>query len=68
MQILGNFTSGFNISYRKMLMLKQSMELGGQCHMNRLNPEFNYLPVGGWEVAHDTGRWWDAMLQLEAIV
>ena len=46
--------------------LKGSMELAGQCHLAWLNPDKDWLPTGGYEVAHDTGRWWDAMLRLEA--
>ena len=26
------------------------------------------MPTGGYEVAHDTGRWWDAMLRLEEAI
>ncbi|HOP10423.1 MAG TPA: hypothetical protein PK629_02930 [Oscillospiraceae bacterium] len=43
----------------------ESMELCGQCHLAWLDPEKEYMPFGGWEAAHDTGRWWDAMLRLE---
>ena len=45
--------------------LKQSMELAGQCCLAWLDPEKDFMPTGGYEVAHDTGRWWDAMLRLE---
>jgi hypothetical protein len=48
-----------------MLTLDQSMELAGQCHLAWLDPERDLMPTGGYEVAHDTGRWWDAMLRLE---
>lgn len=47
------------------LTLKQSMELAGECCLAWLDPEKDYMPAGGYEVAHDTGRWWDAMLRLE---
>jgi len=47
------------------LTLVQSMELAGQCHLAWLDPARDYMPSGGYEVAHDTGRWWDAMLRLE---
>ncbi len=47
------------------LTLKQSMELGGNCCLAWLDPEKGFMPTGGYEVAHDTGRWWDAMLRLE---
>lgn len=32
-----------------------------------LDPEKNYYPTGGYEVAHDVGRWWDAMLRYESV-
>ena len=49
------------------MQLKAAMELAGQkpTH-NVLNPEHNYAPTGGWARHHDAGRWWDAMLRLEA--
>jgi len=47
-------------------VLKQSMELAGRCCLSWLDPENDYMPTGGYEVAHDTGRWWDGMLRLEA--
>lgn len=49
-----------------MRTLRQSMELGHACLLAWLDPEHEYFPTGGYEVAHDTGRWWDAMLRLEA--
>ncbi len=49
-----------------MLTLTQSLQLGGQCLLAWLDPEREFFPTGGYEVAHDTGRWWDAMLRLEA--
>ena len=48
-----------------MLTLAQSMELAGACHLAWLDPERGFMPTGGYEVAHDVGRWWDAMLRLE---
>ena len=42
------------------------MLLAGQCCLNWLDRDFHFLPTGGWEVAHDVGRWWDAVLRLEA--
>ena len=50
------------------LSLKQSMELAGRCLLAWLDPSHGYLPTGGWLVSHDTGRWWDAMLRLEAAI
>jgi len=37
-----------------------------KCCLAWLNPSENHRPTGGYEVAHDTGRWWDAMLRYEA--
>jgi hypothetical protein len=42
------------------------MELGAECLLAWLDPDRQDFPTGGYEVAHDTGRWWDAMLRLEA--
>lgn len=42
------------------------MELAGRCLIAWLDPSQGHLPTGGWLVSHDTGRWWDAMLRLEA--
>lgn len=50
-----------------MLTLKESLQLGGKCLLAWLDPERQHFPTGGYEVAHDTGRWWDAMLRLEAV-
>lgn len=36
-----------------------------KCCLAWLNPAENHRPTGGYEVAHDTGRWWDAMLRYE---
>jgi hypothetical protein len=46
--------------------LKESMELGGRHLLGWLDPERDYLPTGSWAITHDLGRWWDAMLRLEA--
>lgn len=46
--------------------LLPAMERSGRTCLAWLNPEQSYLPTGGYEIAHDTGRWWDAMLRLEA--
>ena len=46
--------------------LTESMELAGQCCLSWLDREKDCMPTGGYEVAHDTGRWWDAVLRLEA--
>ena len=46
--------------------LREAMWRTGQCCLAWLDPKRHFLPMGGYEVAHDTGRWWDAMLRLEA--
>ena len=46
--------------------LKDAMERCGQCHVAWLDSKRHWLPMGGYEVSHDTGRWWDALLRLEA--
>src|SRR5512140_1185285 len=43
-----------------------SMERAAKCCLAWLNPQEQFLPTGGYEIAHDTGRWWDAMLRFEA--
>ena len=62
-----------------MLTLEQSMELAGTNLLNSLSPKDDYLPL--WSVTidadmrarrrmywpeHNIGRWWDALLRLEA--
>lgn len=62
-----------------MLTLKQSMELAGENLLYTLSPDFDMVPF--WSVSidrdlrakanmggpgHNVGRWWDAMLRLEA--
>jgi len=46
--------------------LRQAMDRAAACCLAWLNPEQQFLPTGGYEIAHDTGRWWDAMLRYEA--
>ncbi len=48
--------------------LQERMELAGQCLLAWLDPEKEFLPVGGYEVAHNVGRWWDAVLRLEDFI
>lgn len=36
--------------------LAKSMDEGAKCCLAWLNPEKDFLPTGGYEVAHDTGR------------
>jgi hypothetical protein len=45
--------------------LKHSMELAGRNLLNTLNPEHSLFPDPGYCPAHNTGRWWDAILRLE---
>jgi len=47
-------------------VLREAMHRAGACCLAWFDPRHDYLPTGGYEVAHDTGRWWDAMLRLEA--
>lgn len=47
--------------------LQSSMDRAAKCCLAWLNPEQEWLPTGGYELAHDTGRWWDAMLRYEAV-
>jgi hypothetical protein len=47
--------------------LRSAMERVRQCCLAWLNPDEHFLPTGGYETAHDTGRWWDAMLRCEAV-
>ncbi|MDX1357241.1 MAG: hypothetical protein R3232_00265 [Clostridia bacterium] len=50
-----------------MRKLIESMKRASLCLLAWLDPEKGYFPTGGYEVAHDTGRWWDAMLRMEAV-
>ena len=62
-----------------MLTLRQSMQLAGENLLHTLSPDFDWLPY--WSVSvdrdlrakcnmggpgHNVGRWWDALLRLEA--
>ena len=48
--------------------LYDSLALGGKGLLAWLDPIQQYLPIAGYEVAHDIGRWWDAALRLEATI
>ena len=50
-----------------MRSIKESMLLCEKCLIAWLDTERDFFPTGGWEIAHDTGRWWDGMLRLEAV-
>ena len=47
--------------------LQPVMQKAAACCLAWLNPQQHYLPTGGYEIAHDTGRWWDAMLRCQAV-
>jgi hypothetical protein len=47
--------------------LGHAIAQAAKCCLAWLNPQEEFLPTGGYEVAHDTGRWWDAMLRYEAV-
>ena len=46
--------------------MQAAMDRAAGCCLAWLNPDEDFLPTGGYETAHDTGRWWDAMLRYEA--
>lgn len=48
--------------------LQARLELAGNCLLAWPDPEREHLLFGGYEVAHDTGRWWDAVLRLEEAI
>lgn len=52
---------------RDLSSMQEAMNRAAKCCLAWLNPEQEFLPTGGYEVAHDTGRWWDAMLRYEAV-
>jgi len=48
--------------------LRDRLELSAIGLMGMLDPEKEWMPTGGYEVAHDLGRWWDAALRLEEAI
>ena len=48
--------------------LHHRLEIAGHALLGILDPEKELMPMSGWEVAHDLGRWWDAVLRLEKTV
>lgn len=48
--------------------LRHRLEITGAGLLATLSPEHEHLPVGGYEVAHDLERWWDAALRLEEAI
>lgn len=48
--------------------MKDRVELAGHNMLGMLDAENDFMPNGGYEVAHDLGRWWDAILRVEECV
>jgi hypothetical protein len=48
--------------------LRHRLGLAGNALLAMLDPEHDHMPTGGYEVAHDLGRWWDAVLRLEEAI
>ena len=46
--------------------LVTAMQRAAQCCLAWLDSRHHWRPTGGYEIAHDTGRWWDAMLRVQA--
>lgn len=51
-----------------MMDLRSRLKMAGNSLLALLEPEKEFMPVGGYEVAHDLGRWWDAVLRLEEAI
>jgi hypothetical protein len=48
--------------------LHKRLELAGGALLAILDADKDLMPTGGYEVAHDLGRWWDAVLRLEEAI
>lgn len=48
--------------------LRKSLAMAGDALLGILDPDNDLMPTGGYEVAHDLGRWWDAALRLEEAI
>ena len=48
--------------------LKTRLEVAGDGLLALLDPDKELMPTNGYEVAHDLGRWWDAVLRLEETI
>lgn len=48
--------------------LRYPLEMAGGALLAILDPDREFMPTGGWEIAHDLGRWWDAVLRLEETI
>ncbi len=44
------------------------IRLAGDALFALLDPEHDLMPTGGYETAHDLGRWWDAVLRIEETI
>ena len=44
------------------------LQMAGAGLLAMLDLEKELMPTGGYEVAHDLGRWWDAVLRLEETI
>lgn len=47
---------------------RNRLEMAGNSLLALLDPGKDLMPTGGYEVAHDLGRWWDAVLRLEETI
>ena len=41
------------------------MQMAGKCLLSMLDADHDHMVTGGFGIAHDSGRWWDAMLRYE---
>jgi hypothetical protein len=48
--------------------LRYRLQLAFDSLLAILDPEKDLMPAGGYEVAHDLGRWWDAVLRVEEAI
>lgn len=48
--------------------LRPRLETAGAGLLAMLDPDKEFVPTNGYEVAHDLGRWWDAVLRLEEAI
>jgi hypothetical protein len=50
------------------MKLKDRVTLAGRNMLGLLDADNDFMPTGGYEVAHDLGRFWDAILRVEESV
>ncbi len=48
--------------------LRNRLKMAGNALLGMLDPEKDLMPIGGYETAHNLGRWWDAVLRLEETI